>query len=156
MDEKTIASVNGLISLDLAAAEAYEVAASVCSAGEIKQTLRSFKADHERHVRELSDWVRGQGGEPPADLDEKGAVIKAFTALSSQEDRSAVLAMRGNEELTNSAYASELRAELPDDLRPLLQGNFEDERRHIAWIREEIGTRGWDREPSEVREARGA
>ena len=152
MDEKTIASVNGLIMLDRAAAESYEIAAGVCTVGEIKQQLRSFKADHERHANELSDWIRGHGVEPPTELGETAIIIRGYTALSSLEDRSAVLAMRGNEELTNTAYAFELRADLPEELVEIIGRNFEDERRHISWIREEIRARGWDHEPAEVRE----
>lgn len=144
--------VKNLLELDMAAVEAYRLAAEVSGTGEIKTQLRSFQFDHERHVRELSEWMQSQGEQAPTELGEPGEIIRRYTELSSQEDRSAVLTMRGNEELTNSAYSSALRAELPEDLRQIVEAGFEDERRHISWIREAITLRDWDREPPELRE----
>ena len=152
MNQDTMTVILNVIELDLAAVEAYRLAADVCTDGDIKKQLSAFGADHERHVRDLSAWARSQGSEPPAELGDIGKVIVDYTMLSSQEDRTAVLAMRGNEELTNGTYASALRGEAPEDLRPILERSFEDERRHIAWIREAIGLRAWDQEPAELRE----
>jgi rubrerythrin len=153
MDQNTMTMILNVIELDLAAAEAYRLAADACVNVDLKKQLVAFGADHERHVGELSDWVRAQGGEPATELGDVGNIIVGYTKLSSQEDRTAVLAMRGNEELTNGTYASALRGEAPDDLKRVLERGFEDERRHIAWIREAILSRGWDQEPAELREA---
>lgn len=152
MDEDTITVVKNLLELDMAAAETYRLAAGVCVTAELKKQFGAFQSDHERHIHELSDWLRAQGQEPPASLGETGETIRRYTELSSQEDRSAVLSMRGNEELTNNTYASALRAGLPEDLRDILKTGFEDERRHIAWIREAISVRAWDQEPPELLE----
>jgi competence protein ComEA len=152
-DDGPFSSITGLINLDFAAMEAYDIAIKVCTIPEIIKPLQGFRADHERHVRELSEWVESHGAGPvQAGADDKGLMIKGYTLLSSQEDRGALLAMRGNEELTNSAYASVLRGNLPDDLRGLVESNFQDERRHIAWIRQRIELHGWDKEPPELRE----
>jgi competence protein ComEA len=139
----------------MAAVEAYRLSAGVSVTEEFKTQLGTFQSDHERRTRELSEWMRTQGEEPPAGLGDTGEIIRRYTELSSQEDRSAILAMRGNEELTNSAYASALRADLPEDLRKIVEAGFEDERRHISWIRETIRLHAWDREPPELREALG-
>lgn len=147
--------VGNLIALDLAAAAAYGLAIDVCSTPDLKKQLRGFQSDHERHVRELSGWMSENGGTAPAELVEAGEIITGYTRLSSLEDRTALLAMRGNEEITNGTYASLLRAELPDDLRPIVERGFEDERRHIGWIREEIRIQGWDQEPRDARRAEG-
>ena len=152
MNQDMMTAVLSVIELDLAAVEAYRLAADVCVDGDIKRELTSFAADHERHVRELSEWARGQGGEVPEELGDVGGIIVDYTELLSQEERTAVLAMRGNEELTNSTYASVLRGGAPDDLRPIFERGFADERRHLAWIRETVSLRGWDQEPAELRE----
>jgi uncharacterized protein (TIGR02284 family) len=153
MDETVINLINNLVALDLACAAAYETAAGVCKDEKIQGKLTEFKNDHDRHVRELSEVVKQAGKEAPSDLDAKGVIIKGFTMLSAQEDRTAVLAMRGNEELSNNAYASALKAELPIEIRDMVQANFDDERRHMSWIREAALERGWDAEQPEIRDA---
>jgi rubrerythrin len=155
MEADTMTVVKNLLELDMAAVEAYRLAIGASVMEDLKTQLRAFQSDHERHIRELSGWMRAQGEEPPTGLGERGETIRRYTELSSQEDRSAILAARGNEELTNSAYSSALRAELPEDLRKIVEAGFEDERRHISWIREAINLRAWDREPPELREALG-
>ncbi|AUX45134.1 uncharacterized protein SOCE26_066150 [Sorangium cellulosum] len=133
--------LTALLLLDMAAVEAYAVALRACRAPDIKKQLDSFRQDHERHVRDLS---RALGVEPPGQPDERGVSILRYTELSAREDRTALVAMRGNEELTNDAYASALAGELPEELRQLVEANWQDERRHIRWITEEIRTRGWE------------
>ncbi|MDI1446837.1 ferritin-like domain-containing protein [Polyangium sp. 6x1] len=160
MEEKIIQCLNELIELDLACIAAYEIARAVSRDEEIQGKFSEFQEDHLRHVRELSEHVRRAGVTPPTELDTKGLVIRGFTMLASQEDRTAVLAMRGNEELSNNAYASALQAGLPEEIRSLVASNFEDERRHMSWIRGAVLLRGWDVEQPEIRElsaeARGA
>ncbi|WP_437510006.1 ferritin-like domain-containing protein [Sorangium sp. So ce1099] len=133
--------ITALILLDMSAAEAYGVALGACKAPELKKQLASFREDHERHVRELSAAL---GMPAPEQPDERGMAIQRYTELSAREDRTALVAMRGNEELTNDAYASALASELPEELRRLVEANWQDERRHIRWITEEIRTRGWE------------
>jgi rubrerythrin len=152
MDEKIIQCLNELIALDLACAAAYQVAGAVCRDEEIQGRFSEFREDHLRHVRELGEHIQRAGFEPPSELDTKGVIIQGFTSLASQEDRTAVLAMRGNEELSNNAYASALQAGLPEELRSLVATNFEDERRHMSWIRGAVLLRGWDVEQPEIRE----
>ncbi|APR88515.1 hypothetical protein A7982_13864 [Minicystis rosea] len=142
----------GLVLLDLATVDAYGIALEACTTKEIRDQLESFRGDHERHVRELSEWVRSQGGEPPTQIDPSGEIIRGYTDLASEEERSAILVMQGNEELTNQAYASALRAKVPEDVRAIVVRNFEDERRHAAWLRGAIKLRGWDHEAPELRE----
>ncbi|WP_437622186.1 helix-hairpin-helix domain-containing protein [Sorangium sp. So ce1151] len=140
-DMAALEQIIGLILLDMAAAEAYRVAIGACKTPEIKRQLEAFRGDHERHARELSDAL---GASLPEQRDERGQCIRRYTELSAREDRTALVAMRGNEELTNDAYASALASVLPDDVRRMVAANWQDERRHIRWINEEIRTRGWE------------
>ncbi|MCC6551436.1 MAG: ferritin-like domain-containing protein [Polyangiaceae bacterium] len=150
-----VEEIRGLILLDHAAVQAYQIAAQACTIQEISQTLDAFRGDHERHVRELSEALRGMGGEAPEFLDESGQIIVGYTRLSALEDRSALVAMRGNEELTNEAYLSARSSELPDEVRRLVEANWQDEQHHIRWIEEEIRDRGWalPEVPAEVAKA---
>lgn len=140
-DMTALEQIVGLILLDMAAAEAYRVAIAACKTPEIKRQLEAFRGDHERHARELSDAL---GASLPEEPDERGQCIRRYTELSAREERTALVAMRGNEELTNDAYASALASDLPDDVRRMVEANWQDERRHIRWIAEEIRTRGWE------------
>ncbi|WP_437634424.1 ferritin-like domain-containing protein [Sorangium sp. So ce854] len=151
-DMKALEQIMGLILLDLAAAEAYRVAIAACKTPEIKRQLEAFQGDHERHARELSDAL---GASLPEEPDERGQCIRRYTELSAREERTALVAMRGNEELTNDAYASALASDLPDDVRRMVEANWQDERRHIRWITEEIRARGWElpEVPSSLAEA---
>ncbi|HRI69035.1 MAG TPA: ferritin-like domain-containing protein [Polyangium sp.] len=143
---KLLEKLNDLIALDVDAIHAYDQAISACTKDELKKGLTEFRADHDRHVKDLSDCVRQLGGEPQVRRDLKGYFIGGFTAIVSQGDHSALVAMQTNEELTNSYYRRAL--EMPDlspDIRALLEKNFTDEQRHLQWIKEQISARTWER-----------
>jgi uncharacterized protein (TIGR02284 family) len=147
VDEESINALNDLIHLDIDAIQAYRHAIDACEIAEIRDNLTAFMGDHERHVRDLRDAVRSLGGEPVTGRDVKGFFIEGFTAIVSQGDRSALLAMRGNEELTTRRYDAARNAGLNGAVRPLIEGNYQDEARHLAWIKQAISSRAWDAEP---------
>jgi demethoxyubiquinone hydroxylase (CLK1/Coq7/Cat5 family) len=144
MHEKAIEVMNEQIHLDMDAIDAYASAIDACETAELELRLGEFRGDHERHVRELAECVRRYGGEPSVRRDVKGFFIKGFTAITSMGDRSAIYAMRANEELTNRFYDQALQNDLPDDVRLLLQRNRDDERRHLGWLKAVIVARAWD------------
>jgi rubrerythrin len=137
--------MNDQLRLDLDAITAYDEAISACEIEEIRVRLADFKGDHERHVTVLSESIRSHGGEPKVKRDVKGFFIQGFTKIVSHGDRSALIAMRANEELTNRSYESALKKELPEDVRLLLERNLSDEQRHLEWIKETIDQRAWER-----------
>ena len=65
--------------------------------------------------------LRTLGGEPPEGRDLKGFVIEGFTAIMSQGDRTALLAMRGNEEITTRRYDAARRASVAGDVLELIK-----------------------------------
>lgn len=154
MSNEAIEVMNNMILLDRDALAAYDEAIDACDNKRIKARLREFRGDHERHVAELSERVRAHGGEPKQRRDIKGFMIQGFTKVASRGDRSALLAMRGNEELTSRVYANALKHALPSDVRTLLRRNGADERRHLAWITNAMKTKAWERE--RVTTAQGA
>jgi uncharacterized protein (TIGR02284 family) len=143
---KLVEKLNNLIQLDVDAIHAYDQSISACTLDELKRGLSDFRADHDRHVRELSDCVRQLGGEPDVSRDLKGFFIGGFTAIVSQGDHSSLVAMQTNEEVTNSYYRRALEMEdLSPEIRSLLEKNFADEQRHLQWIKEKLAARVWER-----------
>lgn len=150
MDEKQnrIDALKKLVQLDVDAIGAYEAAIARVGEGEVKDKLSSFRVDHVRHVQDLSALIVRLGGEAPEQKpDLKGAALKGFTAITSaMGTEAALLAMIANEELTNRSYDAALDLSWEPGERELVEKNREDERRHLAWIKE--ASKGWPRAKS--------
>ncbi len=137
---KLIDKLNDLIALDYDAVNAYESAIKRINSQQIREPLRQFQADHERHIRDLSAVVSQMGGKPRQRPDSKGFFIQAFTAVTSMMgDRAALMAMRGNEQLTNRTYDKALVDSVwPQSVRELIERNRDDERRHLAFVEQAL------------------
>ncbi len=146
-----IDKLNDMIALDIDAVHAYEAAIKRLEAIELRQQLRQFQADHERHVSALSAVVVKLGGTPRARGDVMGVLRQGFTAVTAMMgDESALRAMRGNEEMLARAYRAALDALWPDEVKTLLEQSYADEERHLAFVTEaEKMRRGYD-EPRRV------
>ncbi len=143
---ETCDRLNSLIKCDVDAVHAYQQAIEACEMEEIRSRLVQFQSDHQRHIRDLSQQVRLLGGEPEVEKSWAGFLIEGFTAIASQGDHSALVAMRGNEELTNRTYEAALNeSDLPTDVRAVLERNFSDEQRHLSWIKDQLDARVWER-----------
>jgi uncharacterized protein (TIGR02284 family) len=145
MNEEAITTLNDLIQLDIDAVHAYRQAIDACQVAEVRDNLTAFEGDHRRHISELEGAVRALGGQPPTGQDFKGFVIEGFTAIMSQGDRSALVAMRGNEEITTRRYDAARRASLPGDVIQLVERNYADEARHLDWIKQAIDRKVWEK-----------
>jgi uncharacterized protein (TIGR02284 family) len=144
-NKEVIELLNDLIRLDVDALHAYSQAIDACKHAEIRGKLSEFRADHERHVENLSGEVQSLGGTPDVRKDLKGFLIEGFTAIASRGDRSALLAMRGNEEVTTRTYQQALEKDLPAGVVAAVTNNFADERRHLAWIKSAIDRKLWEK-----------
>jgi uncharacterized protein (TIGR02284 family) len=141
MAKDLIENLNDLIHLDVDAVSAYRQAIDACAIPEIKNKLTEFQGDHERHIQDLSKVVVAAGGTPEAKADVKGFFIEGFTAITSRGDHSALLAMRGNEELTTRTYKAALGETLTPEARTVIERNFADEQRHLAWIKQALDSK---------------
>jgi hypothetical protein len=54
--------------------------------------------------------------------------------------------MTANEELTNRAYEKALKIDWSSSQRELIQQNFDDEKRHLAWIKMAAKDKPWEHE----------
>jgi uncharacterized protein (TIGR02284 family) len=137
--------LNSLIHLDHDAVSAYESAIGRIDNEPIKQQLRSFQEDHKRHIRDLSNALKSAGGKPNDRSDVKGVFIKGFTAVTSMMGTEAALrAMQGNEKLTTSTYARAREKDFGPSIKTIIDRNYEDERRHLAYIENTLRTRPWE------------
>lgn len=147
MTTKVIDLLNALIQLDYDAVLAYTRAIDGVDEAHhaVRHRLVSFRADHERHVVELSQAVARLHGEVKTKRrDLKGLLIEGMTAAQALlGTHGALLAMRTNEELTNRRYDAALQEDLPADVRALLLRARDDERRHAEWIEGAIERQVW-------------
>jgi len=147
--------LNQLISLaqlDIDAVHAYTAAIERIDLENVKRQLTIFRGDHERHISNLSPLIVQMGGEAPSrSPDLKGFFIQGFTAVRSMfGNEQAIKAMKGNEELTNRTYSQALELDFPQDIRGVIQGNLNDERKHLEYLNGCISERIWERGEKEV------
>ena len=141
----SIGAVQDLIHLDMDAIKAYDQAIKACEHESVASQLRSFQADHQRHVRDLTEEMRKLGEKPRVSTDIKGFFIEKFTAISSIGTHSALLAMRGNEQLTTSRYKAALDLQdLPESTKQVVRSNYADEQRHLDWIKSALDRKVWE------------
>ncbi|WBV44265.1 ferritin-like domain-containing protein [Pseudoroseomonas cervicalis] len=130
--------VRNLLLLEHDAIAAYEQTIARLDNPAYKQQIAAFKADHDRHVMELTQLADSLGTEAPTEGDAKQLLTTGKVALASIMGDSATLkAMRSNEEDTVTAYerASQHQA-VPPEARRIFEQALHDERRHRAWMDE--------------------
>lgn len=133
--DTVIDKLSDVIELDYDAIAAYKAAIDRLDNTAYKTKLREFLADHERHVSDLSEIVREEGGTPPDSGDYKQALTKGQVVIADLAgDRAILKAMKLNEDQTNSLYEKMVNQDFPDHIQTLLKKGLSDERRHRAWI----------------------
>lgn len=145
-----VEQLSSLMQLAIDAVHAYGQAIKNIDVPSVREQLISFQGDHERHIRELSECIRGYGAQPPEySRDFKGFLIQGFTAIRSGTGTAGALrAMKSNEEKTNQHYNEALSWDLPADVRALVQRNYEDERRHLRYVEQALQARVWEQAPA--------
>jgi len=133
-----IKNLNALIQLDIDACFAYGQAIDGVEEDQIRNELRKFKSDHERHVNVLSVYVREMGGTPPDfTRDFKGFLIEGMTAIRKLTGTKGSLnAMEMNEGITNRMYEKHAGYDYPENIREEVRNFLGDERKHIEYIRQ--------------------
>lgn len=125
-----------LIRIDHDAVRAYSQAIDNAPDPGLRDMLTSFRADHERHIGDLSAALISRAGQPPRSAHFSGFALAGFTGVvSGMGVFGALMAMQSNEVVTNQAYELALRSEMPAELRDLLERNLADEQRHLDTIR---------------------
>jgi rubrerythrin len=145
MAKNKIEKLRSLAQLDVDAIGTYDAALERINVPILKEKLGEFRADHERHVDHLNRLIVLLGGEKvERKADAKGAVLKGFTAITAMMgNEAALLAMMGNEELTTHTYQAALKAEWNTEEKELISRHYDDERRHLEWIKDAAKNRRW-------------
>jgi len=146
MKDQALKTLTSLRQLDIDATHAYTQAIERIDVPAIRQRLTEFRGDHERHIRDLEPCIRRLGGEPPERArDFKGFFIEGFTAVRSMlGTEGALKAMQGNEETPNKHYGEARQVDLPPDVRSVVERNYEDEKRHLAYVQDTLAHRRWE------------
>lgn len=135
--ESTLADLLvNLVHLDYDAAEAYGEAVKRLDDVALRNALEGMKADHERHITELSEVLRSMGETPPGGGDMKQMLTTGKVAMGAMVGDTGILrAMRSNEQDTNTAYERAAgHDEATGPVREMLERNLADERRHRDYI----------------------
>jgi len=148
--EKVIEELGELIRYDRDAVGSYDEAINDVKEPAVRDPLIEFRADHERHIANLSGIVRQLHGQPPEKPDLKGVVRKVMTKAAGLGGVELTLkAMRSNEEVLNKTYAHHLALDFPDDIKDVIRRNYEDEQRHLAWVESALRNRIWEGTPAQ-------
>ncbi|HEX6979196.1 MAG TPA: ferritin-like domain-containing protein [Alphaproteobacteria bacterium] len=135
-----------LMQIDVDATRAYSQAIAAIHVVPIRRRLEAFRSDHERHIEDIEAEIRQLGMEPPSrQPDLKGFLLAGYTAIrSSMGVEAALRAMRANETLTNQRYETAAAADVPEQIKHLIERNLLDERRHIRFIQDVLQRRSWE------------
>jgi uncharacterized protein (TIGR02284 family) len=142
---KVIEECNDLIRFDHDAIGAYDEAIDSVKEPLIREPLVKFRSDHERHVIDLSAIVQRLGGKPAEKPGARGVLRKTLTKVAGLIGTETVLkTMRSNEEVLNKQYANRLTLDFPADVLAVIQRNFNDEKRHLAWVELQLREHSWE------------
>lgn len=139
-DAALAAELNDLLRLDHDAVQAYTLAIKLLETPDYKRQLEAFRADHERHIDDLSQLIRSRDG-TPLELPHlpSGAFKLAVQAVGAAGgDRVVLLAFRANERQVRDKYRRSARAVHQADVTSVLARAAEDEGRHYAWALETL------------------
>lgn len=137
-DKEIVDALNTLIETDHDAIGAYNSAINgLEDEPEIRGRFVEFRGDHERHIRELSPFVRQFGGDPEKRPGIAGLLRKGMTEVSKAGGVAGILrAMVSNEEATSSTYQDAANKPFPPEILRVVESGLSDERRHLAYCRQ--------------------
>lgn len=134
-DVTRIAMLNDLLQLDHDAVGAYGVAINATTDESRREALRGFRADHERHIEEITRLIQDRGGKPIQSPHLPTGVFKLAVqkAGAMGGETALLLAFKANERQGRDKYRR--AAENSDDLEvaDVLARASEDEIRHYDW-----------------------
>lgn len=128
--------VEDLLLLEHDAIAAYDETIARLENAQFKQTVAGFKADHDRHVQELTQLANAIGAKAHREGDMKQMLTTGKVKLASMMgDKTVLSAMRTNEEDTVAAYDRAARHQdaTPEATR-IFQHAYADEVRHRNWM----------------------
>jgi rubrerythrin len=139
------ADLTDLLQLEFDALPTYSMAIMALRRPDLREALRAFRADHERHVRELSARISALGGLPVALPHLPTGLLKLGVQMVGLPggDRAILLAFVSNEWQSREKYARYAARPYPPDLAALLGRHAADEARHYEWACDALEAMGY-------------
>lgn len=137
-DQQIVSKLRALAQLDVDAIGTYDAAIAQVTESEVAQQLAGFRVDHVRHVQDLNALIVARGGKQVEQVpDLKGVALTGMTMVTSLiGTEAALMAMIGNEELTNRVYEAALEMKVDTEALDVIRKNYADEQRHLEWIKQ--------------------
>ncbi len=141
-----VSILNDLLQLDHDALSAYSVAIATLKNAEHRERLRTFRSDHERHVRELSELIKNRGATPINVMHLPTGVFKLALqgAAGLGGDMSVLVSFKANERQMRDKYSRYAFLAFPEDVSPILNAAAADEEKHYAWVTDTLNELGYD------------
>lgn len=145
-DAKVVSILNDLLQLDHDALSGYSVAIASLKNQEYRDRLRTFRSDHERHVRELSELIKNRGATPINVMHLPTGVFKLALqgAAGLGGDMSVLVTFKANERQVRDKYRRYAFLAFPEDVTPILNAAAADEDKHYAWVTDTLAELGYD------------
>jgi len=138
-----IAELNDLLQLDYDAVGAYTLALSALRDRNLRNTLISFRQDHERHIAELVERISARGGMPIRLPHFPTGIFKLLVQAAGSAggligglaggDGAVLLAFVANETQARDKYRRYADSDHPADIANLLTRAARDEETHLRW-----------------------
>jgi len=134
--DAVLAALNRLLAIELGAINQYMVHAEICENSghdRLAQAYEARNAEEMKHVQRLVARIRARGGKP-------GLGTASVDGIAEEDLGALLRADLRTEELVVAAYQDALSIASEDrESRELLASILEEERRHVAWLRDELG-----------------
>ncbi|MFC7739237.1 hypothetical protein ACFQX4_26520 [Roseomonas sp. GCM10028921] len=118
----------------------YSVAISALRDPALKERLRTFREDHERHARDLKGLIRELGGVPPVLPHLPTGLLKLGVQMAGLPggDRTILMGFVSNEWQSREKYARYAAKPYPPAVAALIGSHAADEAVHYAWAIEAL------------------
>lgn len=146
-NNEIVKELRSLCQLDIDAIHAYNECLHHIDISDVKKDIEKFRADHERHVKDLSALIHSfKEKAPEFSPDLKGYMLDVFSKIRSLTGTEGALkSLRGGENLTNKRYARAIDLDFPANIKTVIAANYKDEQRHLRYVEEAIDSKVWKR-----------
>jgi rubrerythrin len=143
-DVTQIATLNDLLQLDHDAVGAYGIAIRATTDESHRETLSEFRADHERHIEELTRLIQDRGGKP---IQAPHLPTSVFKLVMQQAgalggETALLLAFKANERQSRDKYRRAAEGSEDYEVTEVLARAADDEIRHYDWAVRALLERG--------------
>lgn len=142
-DREVLDKLLVLSRIEADAINSYDSALSEIEDKVIKKQMENFCRDHIDHLKVISMLMREFGGTQPEEISEfKGFWNRDFLTVEKGEGSKKTLEiLLSNERIINEVYERTFNYKFDKDSRAQLEGNFDDEQDHVAYIEDILSLR---------------